>query len=84
MSDLNTQLKSNVGVRVLANLTLGIDKVVAMSIMKRPQREGEITADEMNRRAKRCVETSLMLMRERHWSSERVCDTLPDALTAPT
>jgi hypothetical protein len=80
MSAAMTSLKRHVGARDLANLTMGIEKAVAESIMKRPQRDGGVTGDEMKRRAQWCVDTALMLIRERRWSSERVADTMPDAI----
>jgi len=81
MSDMiQTLRKGGVGVRDLANLTMGIEKAVVLSIQNRPQREGGVTEHEMKRRAKWCVDTALMLMRDYQWSSERVCDTLPEAL----
>jgi len=80
MDGLIQTLKAHVSVRDLANLTLGIERAVAQSIQKRPQRMGGVTGAEIKRRAKWCVDTALHLMRERRWSSERVCDEIGNAL----
>jgi len=58
-----------------------IERAIYRSAREYPMRES-MKATELKRRLGWCVEMATELLREHHWSGERVADTIGDALCA--
>ena len=74
------QLQAAFSPQVIASVTLSIEAAVKRSLVQYPLR-GEMTGAEVKRRIRWCCDTAVMLRRQLVWSSERICDTMPSALS---